>query len=93
MSEITKEQWLERIKNTKPKKRSISLHEYHALYKLAKFTCPRHRKGDRMTFCDGHDCPTNMKTHDTYEWECRRARRYQALIMMVQMGWVRVETS
>ena len=89
----TKEAWLERIRNHKPQRRTISHKEYYKLFKLAKFTCPRHRKGYRMLFCDGHDCPTNMKTHDTYEQECRRARRFQALIMMVQTGWLHVATA
>lgn len=90
---ITKEAWLERIRNYKPTRHTISRHEYYKLYKLAEFNCPIKRRGDRMLFCDGHDCPTNMKTKETYEANCRRACRYRALIMMVQMGWVRIEAS
>lgn len=91
--QTTKEAWLNRIRNSKPTKHTISRHEYYTLYKLAKFTCPLKRRGDRMLFCDGRDCPTNMKTLETYEWECREKRRYRALILMIEMGWLRIETS
>lgn len=88
---ITKEEWLKNIRDYEPPpKETVTLAEYEMLPKLAKWKCPINRN---PLFCDGHDCPTNMETLDTYENECRKRMRARIKLMKILKGWIKIETS
>lgn len=81
---ITKEAWLESIRNYKPPpKETITMAEYRILPILAQFKCPIGYR-DQLS-CDGHNC-IDLET----ETKCREAMTWRAKLVKVQKGMIDV---